>query len=137
MILYCCFTYNHVGYDSYYLGLLTYAFVVLFCFVLFCYVLFCFDLPYSFRIYPSFIVSIDTVQAGRAGRYGETASPSKMDSPRSGGKALGYGVGKGNVLGRGDEGGDGEGGGSGEEGKEGFRQQLHSKWEADKKTQKR
>ena len=77
------------------------------------------------------------MQAGRAGRYGETASPSKMDSPRSGGKALGYGVGKGNVLGRGDEGGDGEGGGSGEEGKEGFRQQLHSKWEADKKTQKR
>ena len=78
---------------------------------------------------------------GPAGRYGAPSSPSKMgpgatggasggQSPR--GQTAGYGTGRGNVLGRGEE--DEEGG---EEGKDGVRQQLHSKWEADKKTQKR
>lgn len=44
------------------------------------------------------------------------------------------GGGKGNILGRGE---DRANGGGGEEGKDDFRQQLHCKWEVDKKTQKR
>ena len=80
------------------------------------------------------------------GRYGDPVSPIKKDRDPSGGQVLGYGAGKGNILGRGgDEGDRGKGrvvdkDGEIEEGKEGneaFRQQLHNKWEGDKKTQKR
>lgn len=78
---------------------------------------------------------------GPAVRYGST-SPSKENV----GGVLGYGTGKGNVLGRGDDkdrdrGRDLRGGvglvvrGEGDDAD--VRMQQHTKWEADKKTQKR
>ena len=78
---------------------------------------------------------------GPAGRYGST-SPSK----ESAGGASGYGTGKGNVLGRGDDidkdrgrNVRGEIGlvGRGEGNETDLRMQQHTKWEADKKIQKR
>jgi hypothetical protein len=72
------------------------------------------------------------VQSGAAGRYG-AGSPSKA----SGGRVLGYAGSKGNVLGRGDE-REGDRMTSEGEGKEGeVRQQPNTKFEADKKAQKR
>ena len=93
------------------------------------------------------LVSCFTALGARVGRYGDPVSPMKKDP--SGGQVLGYGAGKGNILGRGgDEGdrgrgrvvdkdGEAEERQEGKEGNDAFRQQLHNKWEGDKKTQKR